>query len=298
MKISFKIAIPATAVLLCTALLLAQTPAEPQDEKAKAKAERKAKDIARAFEQNARTFTLFDRQGKTLNTVGTRAMYGNPTLSPDGKRVVYSKADLAKENQDLWVMDLATASEVQITAGKAREGTFGAVWSPDGSQVAYTGLRDGTFAVYRKAANGQGAEELLYKLPGIAAPTDWSADGRFLSLSSGDLGGSVLSALPLNASGERKPTEVFRSPKQVQAGRLSPDGRLLAYFSNESGKNEMYVRRFDPGAGPGDPVGPWQTSDQGALGGGFWRGDGKVKTICGGEAISVELGASLSAACG
>ena len=275
MKISFKIAIPATAVLLCTALLLAQTPAEPQDEKAKAKAERKAKDIARAFEQNARMFTLFDRQGKTLNTVGTRAMYANPTLSPDGKRVAYSKADMAKETQDLWVMDLATASELQITAGKAREGTFGAVWSPDGSQVAYTGLRDGTFSVYRKAANGQGAEELLYKLPGIAAPTDWSADGRFLSLSSGDLGGSVLSALPLSASGERKPIEVFRSPKQVQGGRLSPDGRLIAYLSNESGKNEVYVRVFDStGGSSAGSAGPWKISEQGGLGMTSWRKDG------------------------
>jgi Tol biopolymer transport system component len=275
MKISFKIAVPTAAVLLCTALLLAQTPAEPQDEKAKAKAERKAKDIARAFEQNARTFTLFDRQGKTLNTVGTRAMYGNPALSPDGKRVAYGKADLVKENQDLWVMELATASEVQITTGKARESTFGAVWSPDGNQVAYTGLRDGTFSVYRKAANGQGAEELLYKLPGIAAPTDWSADGRFLSLSSGDLGGSVLSALPLNASGERKPIEVFRSPKQLQGGRLSPDGRLIAYLSNESGKNEVYVRAFDPtGGSSAGSAGPWKISEQGGLGMTSWRKDG------------------------
>src|SRR5262249_17735673 len=109
----------------------------------------------------------------------------------------------------------------------------------------------------------------------VAGVTDWSRDGRFLSISSGDLSGSVVYALPLKDPGERKLIEIFRSPKQVQAGRLSPDGRLLAYFSNESGKNEMYVRRFDPGAGPADPAGPWQISDQGALGGGFWRGDGK-----------------------
>ena len=137
-------------------------------------------------------------------------------------------------------------------------------------------LRGGSFEICRKASNGQGSEELLYKLGGIAVPTDWSSDGRFLSVSQSDLSGSVISALPVTGSGERKLIEVFRSPKQLQGGRLSPDGRLLAYFSNETGRNEMHVRRFDPIAAPTDPVGPWRISDQGALGGGgFWSGDGK-----------------------
>src|SRR5947209_20047386 len=100
----FQTAIPVAAVAMCTALVLAQR-ARTEDEKAKAKAkaDRKAQDIARVFEQNARTFTLFDRQGKSLGTIGKRGMYGGPSLSPDGKRVAYSKADLDKETQDLWV---------------------------------------------------------------------------------------------------------------------------------------------------------------------------------------------------
>jgi len=275
-KNSYKLAITTTAAALCAALLLAQNP-EPQDEKAKAKAARKAQDNARAFEQNARTLTLFDRQGKQLNIIGTRGMYGGPVLSPDGKRVAVSKVDLDKESQDLWVFDVATGNGIQLTFGKAREGTSPAVWSPDGSQIAYTAVRDGTFSVYRKAANGQGAEELLYKLPGVAAPTDWSADGRFLSLSQGDLGGSTLSALPLDASGgERKPLELFRHPKQVQGGRLSPDGRWIAYLSNETGRNEVYVRAFNPtgGSNAASP-GPWKISEEGGLGMTSWRKDGK-----------------------
>jgi Tol biopolymer transport system component len=268
-----KVTITTAAVALSTALLLAQAPVS-QDDKEKSK-QAKAQNIARAFELNARTIALFDREGKQLRTVGSRAMYGAVVLSPDAKRLAVTKTDLEKENQDIFILDLATGSATQITAGQSREFSAAPVWSPDGSQIAYVALRGGAFEICRKASDGQGSEELLYKLTGIAAPTDWSADGRFLSISASDLSGSVLSALPVTGSGERKLIEFFRSPKQVGAGRLSPDGRLLAYISNETGKNEMYVRRFDPIAGSDAPAGPWQISDQGAIGGGFWRGDGK-----------------------
>ncbi len=266
-----RIFMAATTAAWCAVLVLAQGQS-PQDEKAK---QAKARNIAQAFELNARTITLFDRQGKELRRVGPRAMYNAVVLSPDAKRLAVIKTDLEKENQDIFVLDLASGASTQITAGQSREFTAGTVWSPDGSQIAYVALRGGSFEICRRASNGQGSEELLFKLPGIAIPTDWSSDGRFLSISSNDLSGSVLSALPLSGSGERKLVEVFRSPKQLQGWRLSPDGRLLAYVSNETGKNEMYIRRFDPIAGSQDAEGPWKISDQGALGGGFWRSDGK-----------------------
>ncbi|MBV8904928.1 MAG: PD40 domain-containing protein, partial [Acidobacteriia bacterium] len=271
MKDLLKIAVTPVSAALFAALLFAQGQSS-QDEKAK---QAKAQNIARAFELNARTITLLNRQGKELRKVGERGMYGAAVLSPDATRLAVLKSDLEKENQDIFVIDLATGSSTQITSGQSREFSIGPVWSPDGSQIAYVALRGGSFEICRKPSNGQGTEEVLLKLPGIAVTTDWSSDGRFLTISSSDLGGSVISALPVTGSSEHKLIEVFRSPKQVQAWRLSPDGRLLAYVSNETGKNEMYVRRFDPGAPASDPAGPWKISDQGALGGGFWRGDGK-----------------------
>ena len=240
----------ASVVTIVWASSVAGQAAAPLSDEAKA---RKAIDNARNFEQNARTLTLFDRQGKRLNSVGTRALYGNPVFSRDGTKLAYNKRDLEQENADMWIMDLATGREIQITHGKMREQISQAVWSPDGSQVVYTALRDGKWAVFRHATNGEGAEEIVYATPGIAAPSDWSSDGRILSLGQGDLGGSVVSSLQLDGSSPPKVTEIFRSPKQVQPERLSPDGRLVAYLSNETGKNEVYVRGFDPGGGAGGP---------------------------------------------
>ena len=179
----FHKAVVSVVAIVCASAVAAQE-AAPLSAEAKA---RKAIDNARIFEQQARTLTLFDRQGKRLNPVGTRGMLGNPSFSRDGTKLAYIKNDLEKENADLWIIDIATGHDVQITSGKTREQISRAVWSPDGSQVVYTALRDGKFGVYRRAANGQGAEELVYATPGIAAPSDWSSDGRVLSLGQGDL---------------------------------------------------------------------------------------------------------------
>jgi Tol biopolymer transport system component len=267
MNLSCKTVVSVVAIV-CAASAAAQAPAPLSDE---AKA-RKAIDNARIFEQQARTLTLFDRHGKRLNTIGTRGLYGNLAFSQDGTKVAYVKRDLEKENADLWIIDVASGREVQITSGGMREQISRAIWSADGAQVVYTALREGKYGVYRHAANGEGSEELLYASPAIAVPTDWTSDGRTLSLGQSDLGGSVVSSLQRDGSGQWKPTEVFRSPKQIQPGKLSPDGRLLTYVSNESGKNEVYVRPFAAGASNG---GPWQISEQGGLGMMSWRKDGK-----------------------
>jgi Tol biopolymer transport system component len=283
-KNSNRIAIISIAAALCAAVLLAPLPGQGQateDEKTKAKSAAKAKAIAQAFELNARTLTVFDRQGAILNAVGPRGLYAQPVFSPDAKRLAVGKADLEKETQDLWVFDVATGSGIQLTAGQPRESAAAPAWSPDGSQVAYVAVRGGNFGLYRRASNGQGPEELLYKLPGLGTIVDWSMDGRYLSFFSTDLSGGAVFVLPVTATGgatggtagEPKPIEVFRSPKQVQGGRLSPDGRFVVYVSNESGKNEVYVRAFNAAAGAA--AGPWKISDQGGQGMAFWRRDGK-----------------------
>jgi len=124
-KISWKVAIPTAVVAVSTALILAQTPGPGQgskDEKAKARAAAKAKQNAQIFELNARTLTLFDRDGKRVAAVGQRALYNTPVLSPDGKRIAAVKADLEKESRDLWVLDAATGRATRITTSQTGEG--------------------------------------------------------------------------------------------------------------------------------------------------------------------------------
>ena len=265
------------------------------DNDAKAKAAAKAKAIAQQFENNARTLTIYDRQGKALTTVGPRAIYNTPVFSPDAKRLVAAKVDLEKETQDLWVFDIATGSSVQLTSGKPREASTAPAWSPDGSRIAYIGLRSGAYGLYQKASSGQGNEELVYQLPGVGTLTDWSQDGRYLTYHSTDLGGGMLNALPLN-SAERKPIEAFHSAKQLSGMRLSPDDRFLAYMSNESGRNEIYVRPFDPAGGPNPAAASRQVSEQGGQGMAFWRKDGKELYFLGADRSIMAVSVSTSPA--
>ncbi len=274
MNISYRLAI--TAVAVCAALLLAAVSGQAQLPK---DPEERAKVIAQIMQGNASQLTLFDREGKEVGVVGPRDLQNQPLLSPDAKRLAVIKTDLSfdKENNDLWVFDIATGKGTQITFSQARESATSPAWSPDGSKVAYVALRGGSFGLYRKNSNGEGPEELLYKGSAPMTITDWSMDGRFLSYFSTDLSGGAIYALPLNGTGERKPIEIFRSKSQVQGSRFSPDSSFVAYVSNETKRNEVYVRAFDPAAGANaaPAKGPWQISDEGGQGMAFWRRDGR-----------------------
>jgi Tol biopolymer transport system component len=253
----------------------APQPAEPaQTDRARQEAAERARQIAQAFEANARVLTLFDRSGQTVGTIGTRGIYQQPVLSPDRSRVAVIRADLQNETNDLWVLDAASSREVQITNNKPREGTSAPAWSPDGRYVAYVALRGSRYNILRRAADGSGEEELLYAHPGgPIVLTDWSLDGRLLSFYASDLSGSTLYLLPVD--GVRQPIEAAKSEKEVVAARLSPDARLLAYRSNETGRNEIWVRAVPPTGATNVPADTWQVSTEGGAGMVFWRRDGR-----------------------
>jgi len=267
-KNAFRTAVTIATLLLTALSAFAQLPKDPEE---------RAKVIAQIMQANARQLTLFDREGKQLNGVGPKGLYQQPVFSPDAKRLAVIKQDLDKENNDLWIFDVATGQGRQITFSGTRENSTAPAWSPDGSQVAYAALRQGGYGLYRKASNGEGAEELLYKSNAPLTLTDWSQDGKYLTYFSSDLGGGGIYALPLAGTGERKPIEMFRSKFQVTGPRLSPDSRFTVYISNESGKNELYVRPFNANAAPGAAPSPnsWKISENGATGMAFWRRDGK-----------------------
>ena len=212
-----------------------------------------------------RQLTTYDRQGNVLRTVGEPGLYGDPALSPDGMRLAASR------DGDIWVFDLSGGTSLRVTSDAAPR-TWSPVWSPDGSQIAYYSYRDQYGGLYRKASNGTGTEELLYRQLGVLVMglSDWSPDGRFLFFF---VQGDVLYGLPLN--GDRKAVELVREEFSAVGARLSPDSRFLVYSSDESGRAEVYVRAFDPSSGGFSPGGEKsQVSDQGGqpLG---WRQDGK-----------------------
>lgn len=141
------------------------------------------------------------------------------------------------------------------------------LWSPDGSRIAFSSerkqdknIRD----IYWKAAGGAGAEELFFEDAGRKSLEDWSADGKLLLFNQGTP--KELNAVPI--TGDRKPYPVLKAPFLQDHGRLSPDGHWIAYDSQESGKEEVFVQNFQPTGGK------WQISNGGGIEP-YWRGDGK-----------------------
>lgn len=289
MKTSYGIGVVAAAAL-SAALLMGQAP-ETDEAKAKAKAAAKAKQIKQNFENNAREITIYDRQGKVVKMLGPRALFQNPNFSPDGTRLAVIKNDQEGESTDIWVFDLAGGGSTKLTNSQKQQSVRAPNWSPDSRYVAYIATRDGNEGLYRKAANGEGQEELLYQLPGAGIIlTDWSPDGRYLCFFSQQLGGNIVFALPLE--GERKPIEIVRSQSQLVGGRLSANSRFLAYRSNEGGSNAIWVQAFNPsGAGTADK---WKVSGEGALAA-WWRADGQELFYLASDRgiMSVDVGATI-----
>ncbi|MFN7938071.1 MAG: protein kinase [Bryobacteraceae bacterium] len=201
--------------------------------------------------------TWFDRAGKVLGTVGSSASNRDLSLSPDGKMLAIARRDTS-EFSDIWLHEFARGVETRLTFSAGIKGF--ASWSPDGKQIIYSSAGDG---IYRKETNGSGAEQkLMDAAPDRKMPLDWSRDGRTLLYLAND----QLWMLPME--GERKPAPFLESRFQSPHARFSPDGKWVAYTSDESGRFEVYVRPFPSGASK------WKVS----LDGGefpLWRGDGK-----------------------
>ncbi|MBK8315636.1 MAG: PD40 domain-containing protein [Acidobacteria bacterium] len=221
------------------------------------------------YDPNALTdnqqLTWVDRAGKPLGTVGPPGEYEYPRLSPDGKRVAVGRRDPQTRTRDIYVIDLArgTSSRLTFDPGDDRY----PVWSPDGSRIAWSTNRDGAFQIYQKLASGVGPEELLSKADVAISPVSWSADGRFLLYSRFDPKTTLdLWVLPMAA--DRQPTVFLQTPFAEGPGSFSPDGRWIAYQSDDQGRFEVYVQTF-PASG-----GKWQISTNGGTHP-WWRSDGK-----------------------
>jgi Tol biopolymer transport system component len=210
--------------------------------------------------------TWFERTGKSLGAVGSPAEYRDIALSPDGSRIAMSIVDAQKSREDLWVLQIARGVLSRLTFDDGIE--MNPVWSPDGERVAYTSDRSGSFRTYTRFASGAGVDDSIpHAIDGPEGPSDWSHDGRTLLLRgfAGGTGWDIWMA-PVAPIGKAAPFMVttFSEPW----ARFSPDGRWVAYQSNQSGRNEIYVQASN-GAG-----GKWQISSAGGAQP-WWRRDGR-----------------------
>ena len=194
-----------------------------------------------------RRFVWVDRTGKELATPGEPHDGINPSLSQDERRVAVNWA--ANGNLDTWILDLARGAFTRSTSNTSFENY--PVWSPDGREIAFSSNRAGAYDLYRKRADNSGPEVAVLSTPQLKNPTDWSRDGRFLLYRTmGTSTGYDLMALEFDGAAVKpgQPIAIATTEFEERDGVFSPDGRWVAYQSNESGRFEVYAQPF-PGPG-------------------------------------------------
>jgi Tol biopolymer transport system component len=205
--------------------------------------------------------TWFDRSGKPAGTVGMPGSHSNVRLSPDGRRVAADQTDPDERNIDIWIHEPARGATTRLTFDPALDQT--PVWSPDGKQILFASSRGVGFRLYLKNADGSGSEEKVADLgAGLQVHAwDWSRDGKNLLVRKGN-------ELWYVSWLQRVAKPLFQAKWTVRNAQFSPDGRWMAYASNETGSMEIYVSPFP------SVNGKWQVSSAGGQEP-RWRQDGK-----------------------
>lgn len=206
------------------------------------------------------------RDGKQLGTVGDLAPYGDPAISPDGTRVAVA-IFTGQGSSDIWIFDLRRSAKTRLTFGTAI--LRYPIWTPDGKTIYYGSNVKGAYHIYAKASDGTGSDQVILEDEAFDYPRDVSPDQKYLAYmrpAADGKGGTEVWALPL--SGERKPFAVIPSLFSTFGAAISPNGKWIAYESNESGRFEIYLTAFPTGGAK------WEVS----VNGGStpkWRHDGK-----------------------
>ena len=206
----------------------------------------------------------FDRSGRQVGSLGAPANQANPRLSPDGKRIALDITDRQSGNTDVWIYEASGGIPSRFTSHPSLDTT--PTWSSDGTRLVFNSLRQGHPDLYQKASSGVGSDDPILVNPRTKYPLDWSRDGRFLLFRAIDENTNFeLWYLP---AADRQPMPYIKARFGVSHGQFSPDGKWVAYSSNESGRWEVYVSSFPA------PGGNWKISSAGGSEP-RWRSDGK-----------------------
>ena len=206
----------------------------------------------------------FDRSGRKLRSIGSPGVYSRPRLAPDGRRYIIDVTDVGKSNSYIVLFDEEAGSTVTFGDWNDTQASF----SPDGTRIAYSSDRKGPFDIFVKDAAGGGAEKALVESANWKYPESWSQDGRWLLYreidpkTKGDLW-----ILPMTGTAG-KATPYLTTPADEREPAFSPDGRFVAYVSDETGEAQVYVQ-------PNPPTGAkWRISRTGGMWP-RWRADGR-----------------------
>ena len=190
--------------------------------------------------QSTRQMVWMDRAGRQIATAGEPGAWGPPRISPDGRRAVVAKTGADGMTAHLWLLD-ANGGAQQISDGPMHEGS--PVWSPDGSRIAYFGKQGDSYDIFARAAQAGAKGELLLKSSDKKFPSDWSHDGRNIIFSM-EGAGTRLDVWGLSLA-DRHPAPIVNTVYAEGFATISPDGKWIAYQSDQSGRNEVYVQTFD-----------------------------------------------------
>jgi eukaryotic-like serine/threonine-protein kinase len=225
----------------------------------------------------------FNRKGEEIGIALKLGIYGNIMLAPNGRAVASDTTDPASQNTDIWTYDLETQSAKRLTFDPSIDSL--PIWSPDGTRMVFASNRGVTFDLYLKDTNGAQDEKSIPQDGPDRFPTDWSPDGKYVLYERGaDL---WFVAIP-----ELRATQFLKASSSLKNGRFSPDGKWVAYSSNESGQWEIYVTSFP------EAHGKWQVSNAGGDQP-KWRSDGKELFYLSNDskmmAVPVKTGANFDA---
>lgn len=220
--------------------------------------------VYRAGGEDRTQLTWYSRDGRVTGTFGDPATHMNVELSPDTQRVLVSRANPRDGHRAVWTADLRDGNWTRLSLGPTDD-DLNPVWSPDGSEIAFTSTREARTTLYRRSAAGGEPRRIVSDNKARFARA-WSRDGKSLIVDALRIDGSVGTEVLTLADGSSTPLE----PANIEAwfGQVSPDGKWIAYSANTTGRFEIYVQPL-PLTGA-----KWQIS----TGGGLeprWQHDGR-----------------------
>jgi Tol biopolymer transport system component len=214
----------------------------------------------------ARQLTWVDRTGAILGTVGKPGNYFSPGISHDGRRIAYDLSEATTDSGDIWTHDLERDIATRLTFDPRNESS--PHWSADDRRILFYADFPGHADLFTVAADGAGGVEPLLTNEAANIPTDWSINGKSILVQRNVSTALRSTDLLVYTPGDKQATPWLATPFTEKQARFSPDGRWIAYDSDESGRSEVYVRGYSP------PGRKWRVSSDGGDSA-VWRRDGK-----------------------